>query len=51
MKKSNNKGLPTDFGFIGNILDDASSDLPYKFESLLDSIEEGFKKFFSPPKI
>mgnify|MGYP001216915047 CR=1 FL=1 len=54
MKKSTKdvyKGLPTDFGAIGKLLDDASSDLPNKFDSLLDSAANGFKKFFSPPFI
>ena len=50
-KKDINKGLPTDFGAVGKLLDEASSDLPKQFENLLDSIAEGFKKFFSPPFI
>ena len=54
MKKTNKsieKGLPTDFGAVGKLLDDASSNLPNQFVSFLDSLEAGFKKFFSPPKI
>ena len=50
-KKSINRQLPTDFGVIGKLLDDASSDLPNRFESFFDSIEGGFKKFLSPPNI
>ena len=48
MKKDTNKILSTDFGVIGKLLDDASRDLPNKFASFLDSVEEGFKEFFSP---
>ena len=51
MKKTNHnikKGLPTDFGAVGKFLDDALSDLPNQFNSFSDSIEVGFKKFFSP---
>ena len=54
MKKNHkniDKRLPTDFGAVGKLLDDASSDLPNQFNSFIDSIEVGFKKFFSPPKI
>ena len=54
MKKSNKniaKGLPTDFGAVGKLLDDSLIDLPGKFDALLDSVENGFKKFFSPPHI
>ena len=50
-KKNIEKGLPTNFGAVGKLLDDASSDLPNQFVSFLDSVETGFKKFFSPPKI
>ena len=45
------KELPTDFGAVGKLLDDALSDLPNQFDSLLDSIAKGFKLFFSPPFI
>ena len=45
------KELPTDFGDVGKLLDDALSDLPNKYNNLLDSAAEGFKKFFSPPFI
>ena len=51
LKKNFDKRLPTDFGIIGKYLDDASSDLPNQFESFLNSVEEGFKQFFSPPFI
>ena len=44
-------GLPTDFGAVGKLLEDASNDLPKKIDNLLDSVSEGFKKFFSPPLI
>ena len=50
-KKDINKGLPTDFGAVGKLLDDALSNLPNKYDSLVDSIAGGFKKFFSPPFI
>ena len=50
-KKNLDMGLPTDFGVIGKLLDDASNDLPNQFGCFLDSIELGFKKFFSPPLI
>ena len=49
--KAINRQLPTDFGVVGKLLDDASSDLPNRFESFLDSIKGGFKKFLSPPNI
>ena len=45
------KELPTDFGAIGKLLDDALSDLPNQFDTLLNSVAKGFKKFFSPPSI
>ena len=48
MNKDTNKILSTDFGVIGKLLDDASRDLPNKFASFSDSVEEGFKEFFSP---
>ena len=48
-KKDIGKGLPTDFGIVGKYLDDVSSDLPNKFDSFLDSVAKGFKKFLSPP--
>ena len=51
LKKNINKVLPTDFGAVGKILDDASNDLPKQFDNLLDSVAEGFNKFFSPPYI
>ena len=50
-RKAINLQLPTDFGVVGKLLDDASSDLPNQFNSFIDSIEVGFKKFFSPPII
>ena len=50
-KKNIDMGLPTDFGDIGKLLDDSSNDLPNQVGSFLDSIEVGFKKFFSPPLI
>ena len=50
-KKNIDKGLSTDFGAVGKLLDDASSDLPVRFDSFLDSVAAGFKKFFSPPLI
>ena len=50
-KKNIDKGLPTDFGSVGKLLDDASNDLPNQFANLLDSVAEGFQKFFSPPYI
>ena len=37
--KDTYKGLPTDFGAVGKLLDDASSDLPKQFHNLLDSID------------
>ena len=48
-KKDTAKGLPTDFGALGKLLDDAFIDLPDKFDGLLDSVKGGFKKFLSPP--
>ena len=54
MKKSTKnitKGLPTDFGAVGRLLDNSFIDLPSKYDALLDSVENGFKKFFSPPHI
>ena len=45
------KELPTDFGAVGKLLDDALSDLPNQFDTLLNSGAKGFKKFFSPPLI
>ena len=49
--KAINRQLPTDFGVVGKLLDDASSDLPNQYKGFLDSIKGGFKKFFSPPNI
>ena len=45
------KGLPTDFGAVGKLLDEAVSDLPNKFDNFLNAIEDGFKNFFSPPSL
>ncbi len=50
-KKEIDKRLPTNFGALGKLLDDASSDLSNQFDSFLDSVEKGFKKFLSPPMI
>ncbi len=51
LKKEIDKSLPTDFGALGKLLDDASSDLSNQFENFIDSVEEGFKNFFSQPLI
>ena len=51
LQKDIHKELPTDFGAVGQMLDDASIDLPKKFDSLIDSIENGFMEFLSPPCI
>ena len=54
MKKSEEriaKELPTDFGAVGKLLDDALSDLPNQYDTLLNSVAKGFKKFFSPPPL
>ena len=45
------KELPTDLGAVGKLLDDALSDFPNQFDTLLNSVAKGFKKFFSPPLI
>ena len=48
-KKDTAKGLPTDFGALGKLIDDTFIDLPDKFNALLDSVKDGFRKIFSPP--